>query len=101
MDKNQIAMCGAYCGACEWKPKTNCPGCLAAKGKMFWGECTVAKCAIEKGITHCGLCSDLVCDTLQGFFDHPEHGDRGERLANLKAWARGEDTYIKMGTFKQ
>jgi hypothetical protein len=31
--------------------------------------------------------------------DNPEHGDKGERLANLKAWARGEDSYVKLGKF--
>jgi hypothetical protein len=36
---------------------------------------------------------------LQEAFDQPEHGDNGERLANLKTWARGEDSYIKLGTF--
>jgi len=61
MDRRLIARCGAYCGDCEWKEKTGCPGCQEAQGTMFWGK--------------------------------------GERLANLKAWARGEDAYIKLGTF--
>ena len=98
MDRQMIAMCGAYCGVCEWKLKTDCPGCQAAKGSMGWGECAVARCAIEKGLEHCGLCADVPCETLQGYFDHPEHGDRGERPANLKAWARGEETYLKLRT---
>jgi hypothetical protein len=93
MDQEMMAMCGAYCGSCEWKPKTQCPGCFNAKGKMFWGVCDVAKCALEKGFRHCGLCPDVPCQTLQQYFDHPEHGDNGERLANLKAWAQGETTY--------
>ena len=96
MDQQMIAACGAYCGACEWKEKTGCPGCQASRAKMFWGECDVARCAISKGLLHCGLCSDLPCQTLQRYFDHPEHGDRGERLANLKAWAAGERTYLKL-----
>jgi len=99
MDRKLIARCGAYCGDCSWKEKMNCSGCQGANGKMFWGECRVAKCSIEKGIEHCGLCSDLPCSILQEAFDNPEHGDKGERLANLKAWARGEDSYIKLGTF--
>jgi hypothetical protein len=57
---------------------------------MFWGVCNVAKCAIAKGIQHCGLCPEVPCITLQRFFDDPEHGDNGERLSNLRAWARGE-----------
>ena len=99
MDRELIARCGAYCGDCEWKEKMNCVGCQGAKGNMFWGECPVAKCSIDKGIEHCGLCSSLPCNILQEAFAHPEHGDNGERLANLQAWARGEDSYIKVGTF--
>jgi len=86
-------------GDCGWREKMNCPGCQAGKGNMFWGECRVGKCSDEKGIEHCGLCSSLPCDILQEAFDNPEHGDNGERLANLKAWARGEDSYVKLGTF--
>ncbi|MDF2672291.1 MAG: hypothetical protein K0R09_556, partial [Clostridiales bacterium] len=71
-----------------------------SRSQMFWGECGVAKCSIEKGYNHCGHCSKVPCELLQGAFDDPEHGDNGERLANLKAWAMREETYIKIGTFK-
>ena len=93
MDRSQIAFCGSYCGGCEWKEKAGCQGCQASRGDMFHGECAVAKCAISKGLEHCGLCPELPCATLQAAFDHPEHGDKGERLANLRRWARGEDGY--------
>ena len=95
-----IGMCGAYCGVCEWKEKTNCPGCQKSRSKMFWGECSVAKCAIEKGLKHCGLCSELPCEKLQRAFDDLEHGDNGERLINLKNWAKGKETYLKLRTLK-
>ena len=100
MDKKLIAMCGAYCGTCEWKEKTECKGCQDNKGKMFWGTCSVAVCCIDKAFLHCGLCSDLPCQVLQEAFDQPEHGDNGERLANLKAWAKGENAVIELGSFK-
>ncbi len=96
MDIHLIGMCGAYCGACEWREQTGCLGCLAAQGEMFWGTCTVARCVIDKGIQHCGLCADVPCATLQSFFDDPEHGDNGERLCNLRAWARGETGYQEL-----
>ena len=101
MDKEQIGMCGAYCPVCNWKEKTNCPGCQARKGDMFWDKCAVAKCCCEKSLSHCGLCSELPCNTLQEFFDHPEHGDKGERLVNLKAWAEGKNTFVELGTFDE
>jgi len=56
MDRELVARCGAYCGDCEWKEKMNCLGYQMTKGNMFWGECRVAKCSIEKGIEHCGFC---------------------------------------------
>lgn len=96
MDKEMIGMCGAYCGVCEWKDKTNCAGCQKSKGQMFWGECVVAKCAIEKEYTHCGSCSKLPCDNLQSGFDDPDHGDNGERLENLKNWENGNNTFIHL-----
>ena len=101
MNKELIAMCGAYCGLCEYKERTGCNGCQHNKGEMFWGTCVVAVCCSEKGLLHCGLCPDLPCQALQHAFDVPEHGDDGERLANIKAWARGEDTIIAIGTFKR
>ncbi|MFC1737159.1 DUF3795 domain-containing protein [Candidatus Hydrogenedentota bacterium] len=96
MDKQQIGMCGAYCGICEWKEKTNCPGCQTREGYMGQWECDVAKCCHGKGLLHCGLCPDLPCAILQQAFDHPEHGDCGERLANLKNWARGDKTILEL-----
>ena len=99
------AACGLYCGDCEYLEK-QCAGCGNIHGKPFWaGQYGVAVCplygccVIQKGLEHCGRCAGLPCDILKEAFDHPEHGDRGERLANLKAWARGEDTYIELGTF--
>jgi hypothetical protein len=68
---------------------------------MFYGTCGVAVCCSEKGLLHCGLCESVPCETLQQAFDHPEHGDNGERLANLKAWAKGDETIIELGTFKK
>lgn len=99
MDRQQIAMCGAYCGTCKWKAKTGCTGCLACKGDMFWGKCRVAKCCLARGIGHCGLCPEVPCGVLQEFFDNGEHGDNGERLANLRLWAAGQDTFVELGTF--
>jgi hypothetical protein len=98
-DHTLIARCGAYCGDCSWKEPLQCPGCLGALGDMSWGTCQVAKCSLAKGYTHCGECPELPCDILQGAFDEPEHGDGGERLANLQAWARGEQNYIPIGTY--
>jgi hypothetical protein len=96
IDKQMIGMCGAYCAVCEWRERTNCAGCQKNKGDMFWGRCDVASCAVQRGYEHCGFCPDVPCPKLKEAFDNPEHGDNGERLANLKAWANGKETYLKL-----
>lgn len=95
-DEALIAMCGAYCGACSWRERTGCPGCRAVAGKPFWGECRMAGCAIGRGLEHCGLCMEVPCAMLREAFADPEHGDGGERLSNLRAWAKGERTYLEL-----
>ena len=100
MDKQMIGMCGTYCGECEWKEKTNCPGCQVRQGKPFWGECSIAKCCIDKGLNHCGRCHNLPCNKLQDAFNNGEHGDDGERLINLNNWASGKEIYLKLRTLK-
>lgn len=100
MNKQMIARCGAYCGNCDWREKTNCPGCQKSCGNMFWGECVIAKCSADNGFNHCGHCLKLPCDKLQEAFDNPEHGDNGERLINLKNWASGKESYIKLSKIK-
>jgi hypothetical protein len=101
MDMSQVAMCGDYCAECAWSEKMGCRGCQQAKGSVFWGTCRIATCCTEKGFLHCGECPDVPCEVLQEGFDHPEHGDKGERLANLRAWAKGEQTFVKIGTFSE
>lgn len=96
MDEQMIGICGAYCGVCEWKDKMNCPGCRACQGRPFWGECLIARCAIDQGFSHCGFCPNLPCAKLQAAFDDPEHGDHGERLINLQNWADGRNFYLKL-----
>jgi hypothetical protein len=96
MDKSLTGICGAYCGYCEWKDRMNCPGCPACHGNPFWGECAIARCAMDRDFTHCGECPALPCAALKAAFDHPEYGDRGERLCNLKHWAQGVDTCLRL-----
>lgn len=101
IDKKMIAFCGTYCGVCEWKDKIGCKSCKANRGIMFWGECDKAKCCMEKGLEHCGECSDMPCQKLRDLFDDPEHGDRGARLRNLKNWKDGIYAYEKLGNAAQ
>ncbi len=96
MDKQLIGRCGTYCGVCEWKDSTGCPGCQACQGKPFWGTCSVAVCSVEKEIKHCGHCIEVPCDRLNAAFNTPGYEDNGERLTNLKNWAKGKEEYLKI-----
>lgn len=89
-----MGRCGIDCGSCEYREKTNCPGCQAAEGKMFWGECAVAKCCISRNLEHCGPCQDFPCVTLNEYSYHPEQGDNGKRINNLREWnEKGYDAW--------
>ncbi len=90
------ARCGIYCGDCDYREKMNCPGCNKAEGKIFWGECKLAKCSISKGIVNCSECSDLPCAMLTEFSYDKEQGDNGKRIENLEAWKNiGFDKWLE------
>lgn len=77
--------CGLECGTCSWKEPCNCPGCMKVDGKVFWGQCKIAVCCIEKSLEHCGFCEAFPCDNLQAFAYDKEHGDpEGSRIVNLR-----------------
>ncbi len=50
----------------------NCTGCTGAGIKFPHCEnsCSFRKCAMDKGIDNCGVCSDYPCEKLSGFFAH-------------------------------
>lgn len=96
MDDMLKAMCGAYCGTCEWKERVGCKGCRACASNMFWGVCDKARCCIEHGFEHCGFCPEVPCQKLLDLFSDPEHGDSGARLRNLRNWAQGKDVFEEL-----
>jgi len=81
----EMARCGLDCGNCDWRERCSCPGCQAAMGHMFHGECEVALCSIGKGLDHCGQCTDFPCEILNRFAFDKEHGDpEGSRIQVLR-----------------
>jgi len=88
MVRELAAKCGINCGECSYKDKFGCPGCQKANGKIFWGECRLAKCVIDKGLNYCYECDDFVCDLLKEFAFDKEQGDNGKRIENLKQWKK-------------
>lgn len=82
---SQLAYCGTMCDQCTFRQSTNCPTCQKAAGKMFWGQCKLAMCCIDKKLDHCGHCPSFPCDDLKDFSFDKEHGDNGKRIENLRA----------------
>ncbi|HEX2970498.1 MAG TPA: DUF3795 domain-containing protein [Bacteroidales bacterium] len=54
VNRNMIAYCGIYCGACKSYLKGKCPGCRENE-KMSW--CDVRKCNIENNFNTCADCT--------------------------------------------
>jgi hypothetical protein len=55
-DKNLIASCGLYCGACGSYLKGKCPGCKE-NTKASW--CKTRQCCIENNYASCADCTKI------------------------------------------
>lgn len=55
-DKNLVAHCGLYCGACRSYLRGRCPGCHE-NTKASW--CKVRACCAEHGYATCADCQEL------------------------------------------
>ena len=74
-DNNLAAVCGLYCGACEYLGE-RCKGCGNQEGKPFWIAhmnieiCPLYDCCINrKQLEHCGLCDELPCEAFTNLRD--------------------------------
>lgn len=57
-NKQLIAACGLYCGACRKYLEEKCPGCRQFE-KAAW--CKIRTCAYGQGFDSCAACSKDVC----------------------------------------
>jgi hypothetical protein len=55
-DRNLVAYCGLYCGACRSYLKEKCPGCQE-NAKASW--CQVRLCCLEKKYASCADCTEF------------------------------------------
>jgi hypothetical protein len=55
-DKNLVAYCGLYCGACKSYLRERCPGCHE-NAKATW--CTIRTCCAEHGYQSCADCNEF------------------------------------------
>lgn len=89
-DKNLIAFCGLYCGACGSYLREKCPGC--AQNEKAAG-CTIRTCCLEKKIASCADCTEFSdkkdCRKLNNLISKAisllTRSDRPARLARIKA----------------
>ncbi len=58
-NRQLIAACGLYCGACRKYLVNKCPGCHRNE-KATW--CKIRKCVIDKGYHTCAECTHHVTD---------------------------------------
>jgi len=82
--------CGLHCTGCSWKESHGCGGCIETNGHPFHGECPVAQCCQNKGLTHCGECDIMPCEQLYAYsYLDPEHGDKPQRsrIDVCRRWA--------------
>lgn len=74
------SICGIDCEACRFAAEKGCKGCQAVQGKVFWGECELYRCNLEKQQAHCGKCAQFPCDKLQQWAS----SENPERIENLQ-----------------
>jgi hypothetical protein len=55
-DKNLVAFCGLYCGACKKYLAEKCPGCTGNE-KASW--CQIRKCNLENKLGSCAECREF------------------------------------------
>lgn len=86
--------CGRYCGRCSCRREGTCTGCRSDMGSR-WGRCTVYTCCVERGLEHCGLCPDIVCDRLSSV-NSVFGNSKGALTRSLKERARkGTATWMR------
>jgi hypothetical protein len=112
---NLLAYCGLYCGACSFKVAFDeksrehiknmpakydqyknaelefCPGCRLDSQHT---DCKIRNCALSKGLTHCGGCTDFPCAILKAFNDDgmPHHAGCIPNLKMIKE--KGTDSFL-------
>ncbi len=48
--------CGKLCDVCTDREELRCPGCKVGPGRLYGGDCALAKCCRDKGHQECQAC---------------------------------------------
>lgn len=109
-DKNLVAYCGLYCGACKRYLADKCPGCIKNE-KATW--CGVRKCCKSNNLDSCADCQKFSklkeCKDFNNFFSKIFGlifgSDRNACIARIKEVSKDEFaremTNIKSHTIKK
>ena len=66
--------CGKSCEDCTKKEQLNCSGCKTGPGRLFGGDCELAKCVRDKGHETCDTCGFKGnCGTLRSRESMPDY----------------------------
>ena len=66
--------CGKSCEECTKKEQLNCSGCKTGPGRLFGGDCELAKCVRDKGHETCDTCGFKGnCGTLRTRESMPDY----------------------------
>ena len=103
-DRNIIAYCGLFCGACKiflstrngtldkLSNETNipvellrCKGCRSTEVSLFCKNCAMKKCCLQKKVSTCADCDEFPCSVLKAFENdqHPHHNGVIKSLEDL------------------
>jgi hypothetical protein len=105
-----LGVCGLYCGGCHHYRASfpegrhlleraagqrqspegfGCRGCRSGALYSYPGcsQCAIRACAEDRGIVHCGLCSEFPCDRIRAFQSDGRihHRDVLDHLVALRA----------------
>lgn len=95
-NRQLIAVCGLYCGACRKYLTAKCPGCRLNE-QASW--CKIRACGLQRGFTTCAECSTDVtaCKTYSNFigklFAFLFRSDRPACIRYIKE--RGEQAFAE------
>jgi hypothetical protein len=67
VDKDLVAFCGLYCGACKAYLGEKCAGCRES-AKRSW--CKVRACCLERGFASCADCGEFPDPARCGKFNN-------------------------------
>lgn len=98
-----VSFCGLYCGGCRSYEENSDVGCHGCREETeLVNDCPTRKCAMAKGLTHCGECDTFPCSELNDFYNdgiaHHALARRNIeliRLGGLSSWLNQQEEELR------